>query len=190
MENQIYILLHSQADSKYLFCIICELNIVVVLNEKYISMKQRSVIIRLCLVYKCMKKKQHLTEMKSKKNWLQSLSEKDILTQFTTSTWSNNKSALIKHGRCILKLFLMVTARKSFASVLFKKKLYSILVLSFSGKVEKSALPKSQYVNLNFDLYNQEPTQPPLEFIQHIQFTVSNTSHIVKTVFPAWTSVA
>ena len=57
MENQIYILLHSQADSKYLFCIICELNIVVVLNEKYISIKQRSVIIRLCLVYKCMKKK-------------------------------------------------------------------------------------------------------------------------------------
>ena len=137
MENQIYILLHSQADSKYLFCIICELNIVVVLNEKYISIKQRSVIIRLCLIYKCMKKKQHLTEMKSKKNWLQSLSEKDILTQFTTSTWSNNKSALIKHGRCILKLFLMVTARKSFAFVLCKKKLFYFGIVIFwqGGKI-------------------------------------------------------
>ena len=68
------------------------------------------------------------------KNWLQFILENNLVSRQFMYTFSNNKSAFMKSDIAVLKLFLTVTVRKSFAfDSWFMKKNYFILVLWFSG---------------------------------------------------------
>ena len=49
------------------------------------------------------------------KNWLQFILENNLVSRQFMYTFSNNKSAFMKSDIAVLKLFLTVTVRKSFA---------------------------------------------------------------------------
>ena len=82
------------------------------------------------------------------KNWLQFILENNLVSRQFMYTFSNNKSAFMKSDIAVLKLFLTVTIRKSFAfDSWFMKKNYFILVLWFSGRWGKTVSPKVKTVS-------------------------------------------
>ena len=82
------------------------------------------------------------------KNWLQFILEKNLVSRQFMYTFSNNKSASMKGDIAKLKLFLMVTVRKSFAfdSWFMKRKTILFWCCDFLGRWGKTVSPKMKTV--------------------------------------------
>ena len=82
------------------------------------------------------------------KNWLQFILENNLVSRQFMYTFSNNKSAFMKSDIAVLKLFLTVTVRKSFAfDSWFMKKTILFWCCDFLDRWGKTVSPKMKTVS-------------------------------------------